>query len=286
MRELVASVDQWLLGTALGVQDFFVLAWRTFRFSFSRPFYARDLLRQMDRIGVGSLPPLLLTGMFTGMVIALQTEQQLRLIGAQALIGNLVGISLIQEAGPVLAALMVAGRVASGIAAELAAMRISEQMDALQTFGTDPIRKLVVPRVLAGVLMLPILTIITVGIGLAGGLLVSVVKGVATPDVYMKGIMDALARKDFLFGFFPSMALNPIVKPMVFGAIITLSGSYFGFYATGGGEGVGRAATRAMVLSFVLILISDFFLTKILFLFYNIARYHAPRKRGDYGNVG
>ncbi len=283
MADRVEVVDQWVLGRALGVQNYFTLLGRALLFSVSRPFYARDVLIQMDRIGVGSLPPLLLTGLFTGMVIALQTSVQLRLIGAESLMGNLVGASVVREAGPVLAALMVAGRVASGLAAELGSMRVSEQIDALQTFGTDPIRKLVTPRLLAGMIMLPIITLITVAVGIVGGLLVAIAKNVTSPDVYMQGVLSSLARKDFAFGWFPNILLMSIVKPFFFGIIITLTGCYYGLQTSGGGEGVGRATTKAMVLSFVLILVSDFFLTQLLLMFYNLIRYGAFRKMGDFG---
>ncbi|MBX6363942.1 MAG: ABC transporter permease [Gemmatimonadetes bacterium] len=267
------------------VQEFCTLGGRALRFTISRPFYARDVLVHMDRIGVGSLPPLLLTSTFIGMVIALQTAAQLRVIGAEALLGNLVGTSLIQE-GPTLAALMVAGRVSSGIAAQLASMRTSEQIDALQTFGTDPIRKLVTPRVLAGMSMVPVLSVITALVGVLGGLIVALAKAVVPADVYLRGVIESLGRKDFFFGFFPAILLMTLVKPIFFGLIITLSGCYYGLNATGGGEGVGRATTKAMVLSFVLILISDFFLTKLLLVAFNLARYKAFRKPGDFGNVG
>ncbi len=281
MNERILAVNQWVIGVFYGVQEYFTLGGRALRFAFSRPFYFRDLLRQMDQIGVGSLPPLILTGMFTGMVLALQTAVQLQLIGAESLLGNLVGEALIREAAPVLSALMIAGRVASGIAAELGAMRVSEQIDALQTFGTDPIRKLVTPRILAGMIMVPVLTIITVAIGAFGGLIVAVLKGVVAPDVYVNGVISALARKDFIFGFFPLILLLVIVKPLVFGLIITLSGAYYGLEASGGGEGVGRATTRAMVLSFVLILVSDFFLTFVLSTLFNLIRYGGLKHPGN-----
>lgn len=286
MRESVEAVDQWVLGQALGVQEYMTLLGRSLRFSVTRPFYARDVLVQMDRIGVGSLPPLLLTGLFTGMVIALQTSVQLRLIGAESLLGNLVGASIVREAGPVLAALMVAGRVSSGIAAELGSMRVSEQIDALQTFGTDPIRKLVTPRILAGAFMLPVITLVTVAVGILGGLLVAIAKNVTQPDVYLQGVLWSLARKDFAFGWFPNILLMSIVKPFFFGIIITLTGCYYGLQTSGGGEGVGRAATKAMVLSFILILVSDFFLTQLLLMLYNIIRYGGLRKSGDFGGGG
>jgi phospholipid/cholesterol/gamma-HCH transport system permease protein len=178
---------------------------------------------------------------------------------------------------------MVAGRVASGIAAELGAMRVTEQIDALQTFGTDPIRKLVTPRILAALVMLPIVTLITVTIAIVGGLIVCVAKNVTPPGVYMQGVLGSLARKDFAFGWFPNILLMSIVKPLFFGLIIALTGCYYGLQTVGGGEGVGRATTKAMVLSFVLILVSDFFLTQLLLLLYNLIRYGAFRKFGDFG---
>jgi phospholipid/cholesterol/gamma-HCH transport system permease protein len=282
MHERVEAVDQWLLGQMLEVQEYFTLLGRALRFSVTRPFYGRDVLIQMDRIGVGSLPPLLLTGLFVGMVIALQTSVSLRVIGAESMLGNLVGASIVREAGPVLAALMVAGRVASGIAAEIGAMEVSEQIDALQTFGTDPIRKLVTPRLIAGAVMLPLVTLVTVAVGIVGGLVVCITQSVAPPDVYMRGVLESLARKDFAFGFFPNILLMCIVKPFFFGIIITLTGCYYGLQTTGGGEGVGRATTKAMVLSFVLILVSDFFLTQLLLMFYNVIRYGSLRKAGDF----
>jgi phospholipid/cholesterol/gamma-HCH transport system permease protein len=277
MPQRVQAIDRWVLERVSGVQEYFTLLARSLRFAFSRPFSGRDLLVQMDRMGVGSLLPLILTGLFTGMVIALQTAVQLRVIGAQAMLGDLEGASIIREAGPVLAALMVAGRVSSGIAAELGTMRVSEQIDALEAFGTDPIRKLVTPRVLAAMIMLPLLTLITVAVALLGGLLVAVVKNVTPPATYVQGVLQSTARLGFTFGWFPNVVLMAVVKPIFFGLVIALTGCYYGLRAAGGGAGVGRAATRAMVLSFVLILVGDFFLTKLLFIVFDLLRDGAVR---------
>jgi phospholipid/cholesterol/gamma-HCH transport system permease protein len=172
------------------------------------PFYWRDLLVQMDRIGVGSIPIVLLTGFFTGMVLALQSSVELTRFGAEVYIGNLVGASMVRELGPVLCALMVAGRAASGIAAELGSMRVTEQIDALQSFGTDPIRKLATPRILAGLLMLPVLTVITDVVGILGGMVISVFRIGITADAYMQGVLNTLAQSGFLFGFFPEGLLH------------------------------------------------------------------------------
>src|SRR5688572_7091927 len=176
MAAIGAAAESRVRRVTTGVLDYFVLGARALRFAFSRPFYWRDTLAQMDRIGVGSLPIVLLTGLFTGMVLALQSSVELTRFGAQMYIGNLVGASMVRELGPVLCALMVAGRAASGIAAEIGSMKVTEQIDALQSFGTDPIKKLVTPRVIAGLLMLPTLTIIADVVGILGGLIISLVR--------------------------------------------------------------------------------------------------------------
>lgn len=264
MERIVATVDGWMRDIALGVQQYFALATRAVRFVAARPFYLRDTLLQMDRMGVGSIPILLLTGAFTGMVLALQTSVELAKFGADAFIGNLVGASMVRELGPVLAGLIVAGRAGSGIAAELGAMRVTEQIDALQSFGTDPIKKLVTPRFLAGAIMLPVLTIITDMIGIFGGLLIAVFKVGIPADVYLRGVWTTFATSGFVIGFFPRDFVSGLVKPLVFGVIIALTGCYFGLNATGGTEGVGRATTRAVVTASILILAVDYFLTQLL----------------------
>jgi phospholipid/cholesterol/gamma-HCH transport system permease protein len=216
----------------------------------------------MDRIGVGSIPIVLLTGFFTGMVLALQSSVELTKFGADIYIGNLVGASMVRELGPVLCALMVAGRAASGIAAEIGSMKVTEQIDALQSFGTDPIRKLVTPRILAGLLMLPVLTVITDMVGILGGLLISVLRIGITADAYMQGVLNTLAQSGFVFAIIPKDVISGLVKPLVFGGIITLTSCYYGLNTKGGTEGVGIAATRAVVTCSVLILAVDYFLTQ------------------------
>ena len=264
MDGAVARTDAWLRGVALGVQEYFTLAGRATRFVFARPFYWRDLLVQMDRIGVGSAPIAVLTGLFTGMVLALQSSVELGKFGADVYIGNLVGASMVRELGPVLAGLMVAGRIGSGIAAELGSMQVTEQIDALQSFGTDPIKKLVTPRVLAGLSMLPILTLITDAVGILGGLLIAVFKIGIPADAYLRGVWSTLAESGFILGFFPRDLVSGLLKPVAFGGIITVTGCYYGLNTTGGTEGVGLATTRAVVTSSVLILVADYFLTQLL----------------------
>lgn len=264
MTGILTKLDDWMRGTALGVQEYFTLGARASRFVVARPFYWRDTLTQMDRMGVGSVPILLLTGLFTGMVLALQSAVALRRFGADIYVGSLVGASMVRELGPVLAALIFAGRVGSGIAAELGAMRVTEQVDALQSFGTDPIKKLVTPRLLAGLIMVPILTIITDSVGIFGGLLVSVFSIQVPADAYLRGVWSALAQSGFIFGFFPRDFVSGLLKPLVFGGIISLTGCYYGMAARGGTEGVGTATTRAVVTSSILVLAVDYFLTQLL----------------------
>lgn len=264
MERVLDAIDAWMLGVALAVQEYFTLGERALRFVAARPFYWRDTLIQMDRIGVGSLPILTLTGIFTGMVLALQTSVELSRFGAEVYLGSLVGQSMVRELGPVLSGLMLAGRAGSGIAAELGAMRVTEQIDAMEAMGTDPIKKLVTPRLLAGVTMLPLLTVVTDVVGVVGGLLVSVLRAGVPADVYLQGMWTSFALDGFIFGFFPRDFVMGLLKPAVFGAIVALTGSYCGLKATGGAEAVGVATTRAVVTSSILIIASDYFLTQLL----------------------
>jgi len=263
MRMLVAT-DAWMRGVALGVQEYFLLGGRALRFTAARPFYWRDAVTQMDRIGVGSLPIVLLTGLFTGMVLALQTSVELGKFGAEIYLGNLVGASMVRELGPVLSSLAVAGRSGSGIAAELGAMQVTEQIAALESMGTDPIKKLVTPRLVAAVTMMPLLTIVADAIGIVGGLLVATMRAQIAPDVYLNGVGTGLAISGFIGGFFPRDFVSGLLKPVVFGGVIAVTGCYFGLGTRGGTEGVGRATTRAVVVSSMLIFALDYFLTQLL----------------------
>ncbi len=264
MQRVVAVVDDWMRSIAIGVQEYFTLGGRAARFVAARPFYWRDTVTQMDRLGVGSLPIVMLTGLFTGMVLALQSSISLARFGAQIYVGALVGASMIRELGPVLSSLMVASRVGSGIAAEIGSMRVTEQIDALQSFGTDPIKKLVTPRLIAGVLMMPLLTVVADVVGIFGGLLIAVFRMQIPADIYLTSIWQTIAQSGFVFGVFPRDFVSGLVKPLVFGAIITLTGCYYGLATEGGTEGVGEATTRAVVMSAILILAVDYFLTQLL----------------------
>ncbi|MGH7300822.1 MAG: MlaE family ABC transporter permease [Gemmatimonadota bacterium] len=238
----------------LEVQNFTILVGRTLSAFVRPPLYWRDTWVQMDIIGVQSLLIVGLTGIFTGMVLALQSAVQLADFGATLFVGQLVAASVVRELGPVLTALMVAGRVGSGIAAELGSMRVGEQIDALEAMGTDPIKKLVKPRVQAGLIMLPILTVITDFIAIMGGQIIAWLtlnQGVST---YWSAVWSGIFFSDLFTG---------IAKPFVFGFIITTVACYLGLRTRGGTEGVGRSTTQAVVVSSVLILASDFFLTKL-----------------------
>ncbi|HEY0994771.1 MAG TPA: ABC transporter permease, partial [Gemmatimonadaceae bacterium] len=240
------------------------LAGKSLRFIFARPFYYQDLVQQMEEIGVRSLGIVLLTGFFTGMVLALQSSVQLQRFGATLYIGSLVSGSMIRELGPVLAGLMVAGRVGSGIAAQLGSMKVTEQIDALNTLGTDPIKKLVTPRVLAALIMLPLLTVVNDLVGIIGGNLISSVLVGIPSSLYWRTVLDQIISGGFTFRVIPNDFIQGLIKPFVFGGIISITGCYFGLATTGGTEGVGQATTRTVVTSSILILVVDYFLTQLL----------------------
>ena len=246
------------------LQEFFVLAGKAIGFIFVKPFYASDLFQQMDAIGVGSLGIVLLTGFFTGMVLALQSSVQLATFGATDYIGRLIAGSMIRELGPVLAGLMVAGRVGSGIAAQLGSMRVTEQIDALNTLGTDPIKKLVTPRVLASLIMLPVLTVINDFIGILGGNVIAKFYLGKPSALYWKTVFEQMLSGGFTLHYIPNDFVQGLTKPFVFGGIISLVACYYGLKTSGGTEGVGIATTRTVVTASILILVVDYFLTQIL----------------------
>ncbi len=209
----------------------------------------------MDIIGFGSLPIVLLTGFFTGGVLALQTYRTLTNFGEVGLLGQAVSLSVVRELGPVLTALMVAGRNSSGIASEIGSMLVSEQIDAMRALGTDPLRKLVAPRLYATLITLPLLTILADFFGMLGGSFVSIYTAKLTAEQYWTSAYQALDFSDVLQG---------LIKPVFFGVIVAQVGCYFGLQTSGGTEGVGRSTTQAVVVASVLILVFDFFITKFL----------------------
>ena len=249
------------------LQEFFILAGKAVGFAFSRPFYRKDVLEQMDSIGVQSLPIVLLTGFFTGMVLALQASVQLRTFGATMYVGRLVAASMIRELGPVLAGLMVAGRVGSGIAAQIGSMRVTEQIDALNTLGTDPIRKLVTPRVLAALIMVPTLTVISDFAGVLGGNVIAAAYVGIPSSLYWRTIWEQVAGGGFVFKYLPNDFIHGLTKPFIFGGIISLVACNFGLKTSGGTEGVGVATTRTVVTASILILVVDYFITQLLLAF-------------------
>lgn len=262
------SPTRWLAdrvkGAAASTQEYFGLLLRTARAAVTRPFYARDLVQQMDTIGVSSLGIVMLTGLFTGMVLALQASIEMARFGATIYIGRVVGASAVRELGPVLTALMVTGRAGSGMAAQIGAMKVTEQIDALDTMGVDPVRKLVAPRVLAGLAVMPLLTVIADVIAVLGGLLIAVLKLDLSVDLYLRGVYITLAETGFILRYLPIDLFAGLLKPVAFGGITALTSCYYGLGTTGGTEGVGRATTQAVVTSSVLILAADYFLTQVL----------------------
>jgi len=230
----------------------------TIRFTFSRPFGIDLLMTQLYHLGVRSLSITTITALFTGMVLALQTAHTLGIYGAKLLIGDAVSISIVRELGPVLTSLLVAGRVGAGITAEIGSMSVTEQVDAIRALGASPVKKLVVPKVLATLIMLPLLTILADFVGIVGGMIISVKDLGQTSAYYTQHVITALSFDDVFSG---------VGKTFFFAAFIAIIGCYNGLNATGGADGVGRATTSTVVVASILILISNFFLTKLFLLF-------------------
>lgn len=236
--------------------QWFVMLWRTILWTFRRPVGFGEWIRQMVRVGVDSVPVVFLTTMFTGMVMSLQTFTGFQRVGAENFVGSVVALAMLRELSPVLCGLMVTGRVGSSMAAEIGTMRVTEQIDALESLATNPIQYLFVPRVIAGMTMLPLLTILGDALGVFGGYLVAVKLLGANPVVYTQNTYQFLEMGDLTSG---------VIKSVFFGLILTLTGCVKGYTTSGGAEGVGRATTAAVVSASLIILLTDFFLTKLLF---------------------
>jgi phospholipid/cholesterol/gamma-HCH transport system permease protein len=237
------------------VQEYMKLLGRIGRGLTTRPIYFRDIVEQFESIGLGSLTVVLLTGTFTGMVLALQSGVTLDKFGARSMVGQLVSASMVKELGPVLTALMVTGRVGSGIAAELGSMMVTDQISALRALGTDPVRKLVVPRVLAGIIMVPILTVIADAVGMVGAWLITTTQLKVAGSVFWNSVVLGLYIQDVWMG---------LIKPFFLGFALVTIGCHVGLRTSGGTQGVGRATTKAVVGGSVAVLIVDFLLTKLL----------------------
>jgi len=244
----------FLKAPLLAIQEFYVLAGAALRNVFRTPHYSADIILQMDMIGVGSLPIVILTGFFSGAVMALQMARALQQYGQVGKTGQVVAITLVRELGPALTALMVAGRNSSGMASELGSMKVTEQIDAMRALGTDPVQKLVTPRMIATAVVLPLLTIIADFVGIFGGFIVATYVLNLEGAQYWSTEWQSLEWNDVTQG---------LLKPFVFSFAISLVGCYYGLRTTGGTQGVGRATTQAVVMASVLIFILTFFITKI-----------------------
>ena len=252
--ELVSPAD-FAKGAVQAVQDYTLLALQSVGNLFRHPRYFADMLYQADQIGFGSLPIVVLTGLSIGAELALNSANTLQRFGSLSLIGQLVSVGMVRELGPVITGLMVAGRNASGMASELGSMRVTEQIDAMRALGTDPMKKLVTPRVAATVFMLFFLTIISDLLGLFGGALISSLLYRMDWHQYWSTAWRILVFQDVFMG---------LLKPVLFGFVIATIGCYYGMTARGGTQGVGRATTQAVVASSVLILVVDLLVTKLL----------------------
>jgi phospholipid/cholesterol/gamma-HCH transport system permease protein len=256
---LFSLIGEGLKRKVFEFQDYFYLSLRSVWNAFTPPYYWADTLTQMDRIGIGSLPIILLASLSIGGVMVLNTAAQFERFGETALTGDVVALALVRELGPTVAALLIAGRNASGMASELGSMIVTEQVDAMRALGTDPLRKLMTPRVLATFFVLPLLTAVFDFIGMVGGFIVSHFTLRLDAVQFWQRAMKALDYGDLVMG---------MAKPAVFALIIATVGCYQGLRVRGGTEGVGRATTTAVVVSSVFVLIVDFFMTRLLLYIY------------------
>jgi phospholipid/cholesterol/gamma-HCH transport system permease protein len=256
MFALFDFIGGWVLRFLEESGKIMVLFAKTIAFGFRPPFDFRALMIQIEEVGIRSIPVVLITGTFTGMVLALQSYTGFKRFNAEAFVGTVVALSMTRELGPVLAGLMVSGRVGSAMAAELGTMQVTEQIDALYTLATNPIKYLIVPRFLASLIVMPILTVFADVLGILGGYLVSVELLGSNPTIYIRRTFDYLDLEDIYIGLF---------KACIFGMIIAVIGCHQGFNTRGGAEGVGKATTRAVVVSSLLILIANYFITALFF---------------------
>jgi phospholipid/cholesterol/gamma-HCH transport system permease protein len=251
---VLSLIEGWLKKAALDVQEYVRLVKATIGGVFTRPFYSHDVIEQFDLIGWGSLTVVLLAGLFTGMALASQSGLTLDQFGATPVVGRLVGASMIKELGPVLTALMLTGRIGSGIAAELGSMAVTDQINALRALGTDPLRKLVVPRVLAGIFMAPALTVVSDFIGILGGWVIARYQLQVSSSLYWASVTKGLYMEDVWMG---------LAKPFVFGFLISTIACHVGLRTRGGTAGVGKSTTISVVAGSVAVIAGDFFVTQI-----------------------
>jgi phospholipid/cholesterol/gamma-HCH transport system permease protein len=254
---LLDAIGRVVLRVLEEIGRFFSMLGRVAIWAVRPPYDLPELLRQMVRVGYDSIPVVLVTTLFTGMVLALQTFNGFARFHAENLVGSVVALSLTRELAPVLTALMVTGRVGSAMAAELGTMRVTEQIDALTALGTEPVQYLMVPRVTASLLMMPLLVVLGDAVGIYGGYLVAVQLLGANPVAYLDNSFQYLHVGDDI--------VSGVIKAAVFGLIFSLIACVRGYYTAGGAEGVGRSTTRAVVSGSLSVLVVDFFLTKLLY---------------------
>jgi phospholipid/cholesterol/gamma-HCH transport system permease protein len=256
MLEFLASVGRVFLSFLSHAGRLTIFTVTAVSHCFRPPFYPRLILRQMIDIGYYSLPVVGLTAIFTGMVLALQTDTGFSRFAAQGAVATVVVLSMTRELGPVIAGLMVAGRIGAAIAAEIGTMRVTDQIDAMATLSTNPFKYLVVPRIIAGFVTLPLLVLVADVIGVFGGFLVGTYKLGYNPVGYLTQTQDYLEANDVVSG---------LVKAAVFGFIVALMGCYNGYNSRGGAQGVGAATTYAVVSASIMILLANYILTALLF---------------------
>ncbi|KKO17947.1 MAG: ABC transporter permease [Candidatus Brocadia sp.] len=256
---ILLSIDAAGKKGILLVGQMSLLAAKGFAGIFIPPFNLKLVLREIDNFGAGSLFLVDLIALFTGMVMALQTIYGLRMYGAEIYVGSVVSLSLVRELGPVMASIMVGARVGSGIAAEIGAMQVTEQIDAMRALGASPVKKLVSPKILAGMITLPLLTVTADIVGIFGGMIVALYELEIDRTFYIDSVLTTITISDLLSG---------IGKTVIFGVLVSVIGCYFGLRTTGGTTGVGRSTTVTVVTISILILISDFFLTKLFLILF------------------
>ncbi len=253
---MASLIENWAKSVAQEMQEYSRMVGAAMRAVVTPPRYSHDIVEQFDAIGVASMTVVLLTGFFTGAVLALQSGKTLDQFGARPVVGRLVSASMIKELGPVLTGLMLTGRVGSGIAAELGSMMVTDQINALRALGTDPIRKLVVPRMLAGIFMTPILTVIADFVGIFGGWMVARFQLQVASGVYWSSIIEGIYMQDIWMG---------LIKPFALGFVIVSVACHVGLRTSGGTQGVGKATTNAVVAGSVAVIAVDFVITRLLF---------------------